>query len=164
MGVHPNLTLHWGESVPFNGEWGWFWRQSSGDGIYGLGSNLLRPVGTTQDTYEGSQAQVTFCRERDLRFRTVRPHRIRIRAGRSAARPLVKLEEKIESRLLNLCYPRLTPDRFFIAPFPNSISSSMSASMCAIRRARSLGSLVRRNSASTARISTCTDSRSAATK
>ena len=33
---------------------------SSSDGIYGAGSNLLRPVGTTKDTYEGSQAQVTF--------------------------------------------------------------------------------------------------------
>jgi hypothetical protein len=60
MGVHPNLTLHWGESIVLNGEWGWFWRQSTSDGIYGLGSNLLRPVGTTKDTYEGSQAQVTF--------------------------------------------------------------------------------------------------------
>jgi hypothetical protein len=60
MGVHPNLTLHWGESAALNGEWGWFWRQSSSDGIYGAASNLLRPVGTTKDTYEGSQAQVTF--------------------------------------------------------------------------------------------------------
>jgi len=60
MGVHPNLTLHMGERISLNGEWGWFWRQSPSDGIYGLGSNLLRPVGRTKDTYEGSQAQVTF--------------------------------------------------------------------------------------------------------
>ena len=60
MGVHPNFTLHMGESIALNGEWGWFWRQSTDDGIYGLGSNLLRPVGTTTNAYEGSQAQVTF--------------------------------------------------------------------------------------------------------
>ena len=54
-GVHPNLTVHWGESIALNGEWGWFWRQSASDGIYGLGSNLLRPVGTTKDTYEGGR-------------------------------------------------------------------------------------------------------------
>ena len=60
ISVHPNLTIHVGESVALNGEWGWFWRQSSTDGIYGLASNLLRPVGTTKDTYVGSQAQVTF--------------------------------------------------------------------------------------------------------
>ena len=45
MGVHPNLTLHMGERISLNGEWGWFWRQSTSDGIYGLGSNLLRPLG-----------------------------------------------------------------------------------------------------------------------
>jgi hypothetical protein len=60
ISVHPNLTLHMGESIALNGEWGWFWRQSSNDGIYGLGGNLLRPVGMTSDTYIGSQAQVTF--------------------------------------------------------------------------------------------------------
>jgi hypothetical protein len=60
MGVHPNLMLHMGESIELNGEWGCFWRQSRTDGIYGLASNLLRPVGTTKDTYIGSQAQVTF--------------------------------------------------------------------------------------------------------
>jgi hypothetical protein len=60
IGVHPNLTLHMSERIALNGEWGWFWRQSSTDGIYGLASNLLRPVGTTKDTYTGSQAQVTF--------------------------------------------------------------------------------------------------------
>ena len=27
MGVHPNLTLHWGESVTLNGDWDWFWRE-----------------------------------------------------------------------------------------------------------------------------------------
>jgi hypothetical protein len=60
MGVHPNLTLHLLESIALNGEWGWFWRQSTNDGIYGLGSNLLRQVGSTSDSYIGSQAQVTF--------------------------------------------------------------------------------------------------------
>jgi hypothetical protein len=60
IGVHPNLTLHVGDDVAVNGEWGWFWRQSTNDGIYGLSSMLLRPVGMTRDTYEGSQAQVTF--------------------------------------------------------------------------------------------------------
>ena len=60
MGVHPNLTLHMGERIALNGDWDWFWRQSTSDGIYGLGSNLLRPVGKTKDTYEGSQAQMTF--------------------------------------------------------------------------------------------------------
>ena len=32
-------------------------RQSTTDGIYGLASNLIPPVGTTKDTCEGSQAQ-----------------------------------------------------------------------------------------------------------
>lgn len=30
------------------------------DGVYGLGGNLLRPVGTTSESYVGSQAQLTF--------------------------------------------------------------------------------------------------------
>ena len=60
MGVHPNLTFHLGESVALNGEWGWFWRESTNDGVYGLSGMLLRPVGTTRDSYIGSQAQVTF--------------------------------------------------------------------------------------------------------
>jgi hypothetical protein len=60
ISVHPNLTLHLGETVALNGEWGWFWRQSTSDGVYGLSGMLLRPVGTTRDAYVGSQAQVTF--------------------------------------------------------------------------------------------------------
>ena len=60
IGVHPNLTLHLREGIALNGEWGWFWRQSSDDGVYGLGGNLLRPVGTTSESYVGSQAQLTF--------------------------------------------------------------------------------------------------------
>jgi Alginate export len=59
-GVHPNLTLHLWESATLNGEGGWCWRQSRQDGVYGLSGMLLRPVGTTQDSYVGSQAQVTF--------------------------------------------------------------------------------------------------------
>jgi alginate export protein len=59
-GVHPNLTLHPWENAALNGEWGWFWRQSRQDGVYGLSGMLLRPVGTTRDAYVGSQAQLTF--------------------------------------------------------------------------------------------------------
>jgi hypothetical protein len=54
------LTLHLGKTVALNGELGWFWRQSTVDGVYGLSGMLLRPVGTTRDTYIGSQAQTTF--------------------------------------------------------------------------------------------------------
>jgi hypothetical protein len=60
LGMHPNLTLHLGKTVALNGELGWFWRQSTVDGVYGLSGMLLRPVGTTRDTYIGSQAQTTF--------------------------------------------------------------------------------------------------------
>jgi Alginate export len=60
MSIHPNLTFHLGENVALNGEWGWFWRQSTNDGVYGLSGMLLRPVGVTRDSYIGSQAQVTF--------------------------------------------------------------------------------------------------------
>jgi len=60
ISIHPSLTLHLGESVALNGEWAWFWRQSTTDGVYGLSGMLVRPVGTTGDTYVGSQTQVTF--------------------------------------------------------------------------------------------------------
>jgi hypothetical protein len=60
MGIHPNLTIHLGENVALNGEWGWFWRESTNDGVYGLSGMLLRPLGTTHDSYIGSQAQLTF--------------------------------------------------------------------------------------------------------
>jgi hypothetical protein len=60
ISLHPNLTVHLGEAVALKGEWVWFWRQSTNDGVYGLSGMLLRPVGTTRDTYVGSQAQVTF--------------------------------------------------------------------------------------------------------
>lgn len=60
VGVHPNLTIHLWETAALNGEWGWFWRQSNQDGLYGLSGMLVRPVGTTHDSYVGSQAQKTF--------------------------------------------------------------------------------------------------------
>jgi hypothetical protein len=60
VSVHPNLTVNLWEGANLNGEGGWFWRQSRQDGIYGLSGMLLRPVGTTQASYVGSQVQVTF--------------------------------------------------------------------------------------------------------
>jgi hypothetical protein len=60
ISLHPNLTFHLGENVALNGECGWFWRQSTNDGLYGLSGMLVRPVGTSRDSYIGSQAQVTF--------------------------------------------------------------------------------------------------------
>jgi hypothetical protein len=60
IGIHPNLTFNPGESVALNGEWDWFGRESTNDGVYGLSDMLLRPVGTTHDSYIGSQAHVTF--------------------------------------------------------------------------------------------------------
>ena len=66
ISVHPNLTLHLGENILLNGEWAWFWRESTSDGVYGLSGMLVRPVGTTRATYVGSQAQVTFDWQLDL--------------------------------------------------------------------------------------------------
>jgi alginate export protein len=58
--LQPNATFHLFEGATFNATWAWFWRQSVSDGMYGLASNLLKPVGTTRDRYEGNQANITF--------------------------------------------------------------------------------------------------------
>ena len=58
--IQPGLTLDLGDSITLNTVWSWFWRQSTNDGLYGLSGMLVRPVGTTRDSYIGNQAQVTF--------------------------------------------------------------------------------------------------------
>lgn len=60
ISLQPNLTLYLGHSIALNTTWFCFWRESNNDGVYGLSGMLVRPVGTTRDTYVGNQAQVTF--------------------------------------------------------------------------------------------------------
>jgi Alginate export len=60
ISIQPNLTLSLTDTITINTIWSWFWRQSTNDGVYGLSGMLVRPVGTTSDTYVGDQAQLTF--------------------------------------------------------------------------------------------------------
>ena len=42
--LHPSLDLHLTKAVTVSADWDFFWRQSTDDGIYDAGGNVLRPA------------------------------------------------------------------------------------------------------------------------
>jgi hypothetical protein len=55
LGLDPVAVAHFSPKLTMTLDWGFFWRQSRGDGLYGVGGQLLRPGGTTLARYLGSQ-------------------------------------------------------------------------------------------------------------
>jgi hypothetical protein len=55
--VHPGIELQLTERLSFVGDWDFFWRKSTRDGIYNNALKLVRPGGGNSDRYIGSQAQ-----------------------------------------------------------------------------------------------------------
>lgn len=55
--VHPGLELQLTRRLSFIGDWDFFWRESTGDGIYNNALKLARPGSGTDARYIGSQAQ-----------------------------------------------------------------------------------------------------------
>jgi hypothetical protein len=55
--VHPGLELELTERLSFTGDWDFFWRESTSDGIYNNALGLTRAGNTTTERYIGSQAQ-----------------------------------------------------------------------------------------------------------
>ncbi|MFZ2399393.1 MAG: alginate export family protein [Smithella sp.] len=52
--LHPSLKMHFTEKISFNVDWGFFWRQSLDDGIYGVAGNLVNSGLTSRAGYIGS--------------------------------------------------------------------------------------------------------------
>jgi hypothetical protein len=58
VGFDPLLISHLRKDFSLTFDWGFFWRESTADGLYGVGGNLLR-AGTAQDArYIGSQPSI----------------------------------------------------------------------------------------------------------
>lgn len=55
MDLHPSVDFHIAERLTVTGDWAFFWRESTRDGIYGNGINLLRSGQTSRARYIGSQ-------------------------------------------------------------------------------------------------------------
>lgn len=55
--LHPSLELHVSKRVKLTGDWDFFWRESTHDGIYGVAVNRVRTGQQTDARYIGSQSQ-----------------------------------------------------------------------------------------------------------
>jgi alginate export protein len=53
--VDPIVVTHVREDLSLTFDWGLFWRESTADGVYGVGGNLLRPGSPQDHRYIGSQ-------------------------------------------------------------------------------------------------------------
>lgn len=53
--IHPSLDLKFGKSVQLTSEVLFFWRQSLGDGVYGIPGNVLRPGTLSRERFLGTQ-------------------------------------------------------------------------------------------------------------
>jgi len=53
--LEPSLGLSFSEHVTFSAGWGFFWRESTSDGLYGIPGNLLVPSNGVKSRYEGSR-------------------------------------------------------------------------------------------------------------
>ena len=58
MRLEPNLGLSLGERVALSAGWGFFWRESVHDGLYGISGNLIVPSNGVLSRYEGSRPTV----------------------------------------------------------------------------------------------------------
>jgi len=56
--VHPQLELALLKNLTLTGNWDWFWRESTRDGIYGPAVNLIQSGKSTDARYVGNQAEV----------------------------------------------------------------------------------------------------------
>jgi hypothetical protein len=54
--LHPTLELHPASTVTLTTDWDFFWRESSQDGVYGIGQNVARSGVKGASRYVGSQA------------------------------------------------------------------------------------------------------------
>jgi len=57
--LHPGIDLHPTASLTLSPSWLFVWRQSRGDGLYGVPGNLVRSGRDTSSRYVGSQPAVT---------------------------------------------------------------------------------------------------------
>jgi hypothetical protein len=53
--LHPSVDLHPHATVTITPSWDFFWRQSLGDGVYDVGTNLIRSGAGSRARYVGSQ-------------------------------------------------------------------------------------------------------------
>jgi len=58
MRLEPNLGLSLGEGLTLSAGWGFFWRESVHDGLYGIAGNLIVPTRGVLSRYEGSRPTV----------------------------------------------------------------------------------------------------------
>jgi hypothetical protein len=68
INLHATVDLHLGGGWSLNGAVVLYWRGSTGDGIYGLGGNLIRGDGGSDARFIGTQAEVvlTYQHSRNL--------------------------------------------------------------------------------------------------
>jgi hypothetical protein len=59
VSLQPIFGLDLGSGWSLSGAAVFYWRQSLGDGIYGLGLNLIRPANGSRARYIGTQGDVT---------------------------------------------------------------------------------------------------------
>jgi hypothetical protein len=53
--LEPSVGLSFSERVTFSAGWGFFWRESANDGLYGIPGNLIVPSNGVKSRYEGSR-------------------------------------------------------------------------------------------------------------
>jgi hypothetical protein len=53
--LEPSLGLVFSERLTLSAGWGFFWRESSNDGLYGIPGNLIVPSNGVKSRYEGSR-------------------------------------------------------------------------------------------------------------
>jgi hypothetical protein len=53
--LEPSLSLFFSERLTLSAGWGFFWRESSNDGLYGIAGNLIVPSNGVKSRYEGSR-------------------------------------------------------------------------------------------------------------
>jgi hypothetical protein len=51
--LEPSLGLFFSERLTLSAGWGFFWRESSNDGLYGIAGNLIVPSNGVKSRYEG---------------------------------------------------------------------------------------------------------------
>jgi hypothetical protein len=85
MDVHPLVQFEWRANITGALGWDWYWRQSTQDGIYAFGSDLLvDPAGTNHARYLGTHGDI------EIRWapRSTRHHGVQRR--RVQARPVFR--------------------------------------------------------------------------
>jgi hypothetical protein len=53
--LEPSLGLFFSKNLTLSAGWGFFWRESSNDGLYGIPGNLIVPSNGVKSRYEGSR-------------------------------------------------------------------------------------------------------------